>query len=207
MRERRAGGRLRAAAWIMVPLGLASVLGGILYFFVAHRGVTVMGDSMNPTHPRGAVVLVRDVAAGDIRRGDVLLLQVPGRYNGAPVIQRVIGKGGDHVVSDGTRVTVNGRDLAEPYLKKEPWPPTPVPYDVRVPQGRLFLLGDNRGNSNDSRYFLDQDAGTVAVAGVLGRVQDGLPPAVLAAGLTGAALIVLGCGTGYAAWRRARTAA
>ncbi|GAA3072150.1 hypothetical protein GCM10017562_44470 [Streptomyces roseofulvus] len=206
MRERRAGRRLRVAAWVMIPLGLASVLGGILYFFTAHRGVSVMGDAMAPTHPRGKLVLVTDVDAEDIRRGDVLLLQVPGRYRGAPVIQRVIGKGGDHVASDGTRVTVNGEPLDEPYLKKDLLPPTPVPFEATVPEGRLFLMGDNRGNANDSRYFLDEQDGTVATAGVLGRVSEGFPPAVLTAGALGAALILGGVGTGYAAWRRARSA-
>ncbi|MFD8011509.1 signal peptidase I [Streptomyces sp. NPDC058955] len=206
MRERRAGGRLRVAAWVMIPLGLASVLGGILYFFTAHRGVSVMGQGMEPTHPRGSVVLVTDVDADDIRRGDVLLLQVPGRYGGAPVIQRVIGKGGDRVASDGTQVTVNGEPLAEPYLKKDRLPPTPVPFEAEVPEGRLFLLGDNRGNANDSRFFLDDHSGSVPTAGVLGRVSEGLPPTVLTAGALGAALILGGIGTGYAAWRRARSA-
>ncbi|MFJ5706427.1 signal peptidase I [Streptomyces sp. NPDC093105] len=206
MREQRAGGRLRIAAWVMIPLGLASVLGGILYFFTAHRGVSVMGDSMDPTHPRGTMVLVTDVDADDIRRGDVLLLRIPGRYGGAPVIQRVIGKGGDRVASDGTQVTVNGKALDEPYLKQDRLPPTPYPFEAQVPEGRLFLMGDNRGNANDSRFFLDEQDGTVPTAAALGRVSEGFPSAVLTAGALGAALILGGIGTGYAAWRRARSA-
>ncbi|MFF2778096.1 signal peptidase I [Streptomyces sp. NPDC058052] len=204
MRQRGAGTRLRIAAWIMVPLGLALVLGGIVYFFTTHRGITVAGASMEPTYRVGQTVVVQDVDADDIRRGDVLLLQVPGRYQGAPVVQRVIGKGGDHVVSDGEHVTVNGTPLSEPYVKPERLPVTLKPYDVRVPEGRLFLLGDNRGNANDSRFFLDDQAGSAPASGVLGRINAGLPPVFLTAEALGAALLLGGAGVGFAAWRRGR---
>lgn len=207
MRQRGTGARLRVAAWVMVPLGLALLLGGIVFYFMTHRGVTVAGASMEPTLRMGQPVVVQDIDADDIRRGDLLLLQVPGRYQGAPVIQRVIGKGGDHVVSDGERVTVNGKSLTEPYVKTERLPLTLDPYDVRVPEGRLFLLGDNRGNANDSRFFLDEQSGTVPASGVRGRVNEGLPPTLLTTTALGAAVILGGAGVGFAAWRRGRTAA
>ncbi|MFD5765248.1 signal peptidase I [Streptomyces sp. NPDC127049] len=207
MQQRGAGARLRVAAWVMVPLGLALLLGGIVFYFMTHRGVTVAGASMEPTLRMGQPAVVQDIDAEDIRRGDVLLLQVPGRYQGAPVIQRVIGKGGDHVVSDGERVTVNGEPLTEPYVNPERPPVALKPYDVRVPEGRLFLLGDNRGNANDSRYFLDEQSGSVATAGVRGRVNEGLPPTLVTTTALGAAFILGGAGVGFAAWRRGRRAA
>lgn len=71
------------------------------------------------------------------------------------VLQRVIGLGGDHVESrDGTQVAVNGKRIDEPYVMRDRFGATGKPYEVTVPEGRLFLLDDNRPNANDSRYFL-----------------------------------------------------
>lgn len=52
------------------------------------------------------------------------------------------------MVSDGNRITVNGKPIDEPYVPRGDVNPAADPYDVRVPDGRLFLLGDHRGNSN-----------------------------------------------------------
>ncbi|GEB55768.1 hypothetical protein GCM10017674_71000 [Streptomyces gardneri] len=203
MRQRGAGVRLRTAGRVMVAGGVVLVLGGIGFFFTTHRGATVMGASMEPTHRVGDRLSTERVDADAIRRGDVLLIRVPERYRDAPVLQRVVGTGGDHVVSDGDRITVNGRPLDEPYRNDGPIGPAAEPYDVRVPEGFLFLLGDNRGNANDSRQFLDDNAGGVATSAVLGRVTEGPPPAVTAAGALGAVLALSGAGLWYTARRRA----
>ncbi|MFF2901159.1 signal peptidase I [Streptomyces sp. NPDC057966] len=125
------------------------------------------------------------------------------------VLQRVIGMGGDHVVCDGNRITVNGKPVDEPYVMHGEVNPTTGPYDVQVPDGRLFLLGDHRANSNDSRFFLDEQSGSVAASAVLGRVQkDFTAPAVLVTlGGLGIVLTLVGIGLGiggYTAGRRAR---
>ncbi|MGW7002079.1 signal peptidase I [Streptomyces sp. NPDC054933] len=87
-------------------------------------------------------------------------------------VKRVIGVGGDHVVErPGAQVTVNGRPLAESYVKGGA-PYGGPPYDVVVPAGRLFLLGDHRADSYDSRYFLGNHSGTVAATDVLARVIE-----------------------------------
>ncbi|MEU6102483.1 signal peptidase I [Streptomyces flaveolus] len=209
MQQRTVGSRLRVAAWVLVPLGLVLALGSIGYFFTHYQGVTVMSQAMEPTYRQGERLVVEHVDTDEIRRGDVVLVRVPGRYQGAPVLQRVIGMGGDHVVSDGDRITVNGKPIDEPYVMPGEVNPATDPYDVRVPDGRLFLLGDHRGNSNDSRYFLDEQSGSVAASGVIGRVQNGFTaPATLGAlGVIGFVLSLVGVGLGirgYTARRNAR---
>jgi signal peptidase I len=185
------------------------MLGGIGYFFTHYQGTTVMSDAMEPTYRRGERLVVERIDAGGIRRGDVVLVHVPDRYRGGPVLQRVIGMGGDHVVCDGNRITVNGKPVDEPYVMRGEVNPATGPYDVQVPDGRLFLLGDHRGNSNDSRFFLDEQSGSVAASGVVGRVQKGFtaPAVLLALGVLGIVLTLVGIGlgiAGYAAGRRAR---
>lgn len=203
MQQQSAGRGLRIAAWVLVPLGLVLVLGAVggivLGGGLDGERVTVRGDAMRPTYSPGERLTVMQVGEGEIRRGDVVLVSVPGRYGNAPVLQRVIGLGGDHVESrDGVRVAVNGKRIDEPYVMRDPLGSTGSPYDVTVPEGRLFLLGDNRPNANDSRYFLDEQSGSVAASGVRGRVQDGqvAPLAQLAVAGLGVLLTLVGVGLG-----------
>lgn len=86
------------------------------------------------------------------------------------LIKRVVALGGDTVKccdKDG-RVTVNGVALNEPYLNPGNVPST-MKFDVKVPVGRLFVMGDHRSNSADSRFHLDEQGGTFAEDEVVGR--------------------------------------
>jgi signal peptidase I len=87
------------------------------------------------------------------------------------LIKRVIGISGDTVAccdSDG-RVTVNGTPTEEPYLAPG-IPPSRQPFKVTVPSGRLWVMGDNRDVSADSRFHMtDASKGTIPVANVIGR--------------------------------------
>ncbi|MGN9792201.1 signal peptidase I [Streptomyces sp. OZ13] len=210
MRQRRAGSGLRTAAWVLVPLGLVLMLGGIGYTWTNYEGATVMSEAMSPTYRPGERLLIERTDAGEIRRGDVVLVDVPDRYQGRPVLQRVIGAAGDHVVCcDGGRITVNGKPVDEPYVMRGEVNAGAAEYDVTVPDGRLFLLGDHRGNSNDSRFFLGEQSGSVAASGVHGRVQsDSTAPVAFAAlGMLGVVMALVGTGLGiggYVAGRRTR---
>ncbi|OMI86613.1 signal peptidase I [Streptomyces sp. M1013] len=88
------------------------------------------------------------------------------------LIKRVVGVGGDHVkcCDRQGRVTVNGVPLDEDYL----YPgdsPSRTPFDVTVPEGRLWVMGDHRSNSADSRAHQETDFGTVSQDEVVGRAM------------------------------------
>ncbi|MGA0208385.1 MAG: signal peptidase I, partial [Candidatus Nanopelagicales bacterium] len=89
--------------------------------------------------------------------------------SGDHLVKRVNGIGGDRVAccdADG-RIVVNGVPLDEDYIIG---PTDQVRFDVTVPEGGLFVLGDNRGDSRDSRYHLEDHDGAVPVANTVGRV-------------------------------------
>ncbi|MFF9014503.1 signal peptidase I [Streptomyces sp. NPDC014870] len=87
------------------------------------------------------------------------------------LIKRVVAVGGDTVACCGTdgKITVNGVPLEEPYLHPGN-EPSKIKFKVKVPEGRIFVLGDHRSDSADSRYHLDEkDQGTISVDDVVGR--------------------------------------
>ncbi|WP_369249467.1 signal peptidase I [Streptomyces sp. R41] len=93
--------------------------------------------------------------------------------NEKDLIKRVVGVGGDTVKCCDTqgRVTVNGTPLSEPYIYAGD-KPSDFAFEVKVPEGRLFVLGDHRGNSADSRYHrTDKFSGTVSEKSVVGRAM------------------------------------
>lgn len=91
--------------------------------------------------------------------------------SGDDLVKRVIGVAGDHVKCCDAKgqIVLNGVGLAEPFIK--PGEGTAqVQFDVIVPPDGLFVMGDNRGQSADSRYHLEDNDGAVPVGNVVGRV-------------------------------------
>ena len=100
------------------------------------------------------------------RRGDIIVFNPPVSNPNKPYIKRVIGLAGDRITFHDGYVYVNGQKLNEPYIKG---PITdcssPTQYcDLTVPPGDVFVLGDNRENSSDSRYF-----GPVSIDSIIGK--------------------------------------
>lgn len=89
--------------------------------------------------------------------------------SGNDLVKRVIGLPGDRVAccDSAGRIVLNGVPLEESYVQG---PTDQVRFDVTVPVDRMFVMGDNRGNSRDSRYHLDRDNGGVPVSNAVGRV-------------------------------------
>ncbi|MFB8088921.1 signal peptidase I [Streptomyces sp. NPDC055992] len=89
------------------------------------------------------------------------------------LIKRVVAVGGDTVrccAPDG-RLVVNGVEVVEPYVFPGDSPST-IKFEVKVPAGRLFVMGDHRSNSADSRFHLDKTAdGTISESAVVGRAK------------------------------------
>ncbi|GAB6197282.1 signal peptidase I [Lysobacter xanthus] len=122
----------------------------------------VPSRSMQPTLEPGSVVVARvgEAATRELRRGDLVVFAPP-HHPEQVWLKRVIGLPGDEVeIRDGT-LFVNGRSTPEPYVSTEnaTQPYSRVHPPTTVPPGRLFVLGDNRDNSEDSRFwgFADLD--------------------------------------------------
>ncbi|MFI6858948.1 signal peptidase I [Streptomyces sp. NPDC050421] len=198
------GRRLLITGTVLTVLG-ALTAAGALWSVLGSYTVVTARRAMEPTYHEGDRVMVERSSGEEVRRGDVVLYSVPDRYNGLAVLQRVIGLGGDRVVfADGT-LTVNGAPADGPYVKKADSPFGTAPYDVKVPAGRMFLLGDNRGNANDSRYFLSEDSGTVPTAAVQGRaLKSGGAPVKLGLAVVLGVLLAVGGGICALAGRRTR---
>ncbi|GAA2226653.1 MULTISPECIES: signal peptidase I [Streptomyces] len=166
----RTGQRLSGLA---VALGLVLFLGGFAWGAVVYRPYTVPTSSMTPTIDAGDRILAQRVDGAEVRRGDVVVFK-DATWANAPMVKRVVAVGGDTVscCQDG-KLKVNGKEIDETYLPKG----TPAEMSnfptVTVPKGRLFLLGDERGNSVDSTAHLtDAASGTVARSAVDARVDS-----------------------------------
>ncbi|MFI6688939.1 signal peptidase I [Streptomyces sp. NPDC050485] len=157
---------------LAVAVGCVLFLGGFAWGAVQYKPYTVPTQSMSPTVKAGDRVLAQRISAGDVRRGDVVVFK-DATWGDMPMVKRVVGVGGDHVACCGKdgRLTVNGTPVEEPYLHGMN-PASGTPFDAKVPAGQVFLLGDDRLVSLDSRVHLDDAAhGSVPLSAVTGRVD------------------------------------
>lgn len=97
-------------------------------------------------------------------RGDIVVFRYPDNEEEL-FVKRVIGLPGETVVLENGRVYIDGEELEEPYLKEE-WTVATGPYTFEVPEGCYLMLGDNRNNSKDSRYW---DNTYVSLDKILGK--------------------------------------
>ena len=135
--------------WI-IPIIAAIGLAFLINKFVVFK-IVVPTSSMAPTIEAGDQILVsRLFNANDLKTGEIVVFK--SNYSNELLIKRVIGTPGDKVVVDENGdVYINGKLLNQPYVKY----PGGKYGEWKVPAGCYFMLGDNRANSYDSRYWSD----------------------------------------------------
>lgn len=142
----------------IVGLGLAL----LLRMFVV-EGFEISGDSMLPTFQNGDFVFAEKVSykLGDLELEDIVIVETE-LANEKKLIKRVVGLPGDKISIQDGYLYRNGTKIPESYIKE-------VSYEdfeeTVVPNNHVFVMGDNRNNSSDSRYF-----GTFDMDHVKGRV-------------------------------------
>ncbi|MEW2067586.1 signal peptidase I [Streptomyces sp. NPDC007346] len=164
---------------LAVAVGCVLFLGGFLWAAVVYKPYAVPTDSMSPTVNAGDRVLAERVDGADVRRGDVVVF-TDSDWGDTPMIKRVVGVGGDTVAccDEEGRLTVGGAPVEEPYIDRglaaagTRAPASPQDFSAEVPEGQIFLLGDERSTSLDSRVHLeDAGQGSVPLSAVQARVD------------------------------------
>ena len=196
--HRRAAQKRQLPVWqesiLLVVIAMVMAIVVKTFFLQAFY---IPSESMEPTMLPDDKILVQKVSYwfGDVDRGDIVVFDDPGGWlsaadstqasnafqralekvglypTGGHLIKRVIGVGGDEVAccDDKGRITVNGTPLDEPYLMDETVN-ADQPFDQKVPKGYLWVMGDNRGNSADSRAHLgDPGGGFIKEDSVVGK--------------------------------------
>ncbi len=159
----------RALSVIVTLLAIAILTTSVRAYAV--DSFEVPSGSMLPTLQIGDRIAV-DRLASTIHRGDIIVFnRAPGDHDPEyPVlVKRVVGLPGETISSVGNTVLIDGRPLAQPWL-----PTLTGACDessanvatVRIPRGQYFVMGDCRGDSDDSRYW-----GTVPQANIIGKVS------------------------------------
>jgi signal peptidase I len=182
---------------VLVLLVTALVLAVLVKTFLV-QAFYIPSGSMETTLDKDDRILVQKVTywTGDVERGDVVVFDDPGGWlapdegreatnplqrglslvglypTGGHLVKRVIGISGDQVecCDSGGRLSVNGEPIDETYLRTGV-KPSLTPFDVTVPAGGLWVMGDNRSDSSDSRAHLGAPGGGfVAADDVVGKV-------------------------------------
>ncbi|MCI3920148.1 signal peptidase I [Paenibacillus sp. TRM 82003] len=174
--------RVMRALWDWTKTGIVAVTAAILINSYVLQAFQVKGESMLPTlhnsdstfalkiqtHYEYGDIVIIDSRIGEDRAWYDPVLEHPlvarmfGGLSEYLWVKRVIGKPGDTLEFRDGRVVRNGEPLEEPYVLE---PMVALPDPVVVPEGSLFVMGDNRNNSTDSRRI-----GSIPLANVIGKV-------------------------------------
>lgn len=165
--------------WLQMFLGC--VVAAVVLFNCVARLTRVDGDSMNNTLQDGEIMLIWSLGYTP-KQGDIVVLNktpvlLTGWTEPRAIVKRVIATGGQTVDIDYVAglVYVDGQPLDEPYLPEEMYLPGPTMQQTHweVPEGSIFVMGDNRNHSTDSR---DIQLGPIDTDYILGRAVLALWP-------------------------------
>ncbi|MGQ9466896.1 MAG: signal peptidase I [Anaerolineae bacterium] len=155
-------GLLLGALRELVETVLPAVLIALFINAFLAQATVVRGQSMEPTLHDNERVIVEKISyrmRGGPHRGDVVVLRLDGAHD--MLIKRVVALPGETVAVHSGQVFVDDMPLTEPWAVRQGGPDYPP---TVVPEGYVFVLGDNRGHSNDSRSF-----GPVPLANIIGH--------------------------------------
>jgi signal peptidase I len=176
----------RGSFWRELPilLGVAILVAVLVRAFVLQT-FYIPSPSMEHTLNVLDRVLVNKLVYDfrDPRRGEIIVFKAPEDWQsgteGEDFIKRIIGVGGDHVVccDDQQRLIVNGHSLDEPFVYRDADgtqdPAADEPFNITVPAGRLWVMGDHRSASGDSLEHWEQTEditeATIASKSIVGR--------------------------------------
>lgn len=140
--RRRYHGVLRSTVYILITVAAAAVLVATLILPV----LRIYGQSMVPTMDDGDIVV--SVKGGGLERGDIVAFW----FNNKILVKRVIALAGEWVdIDEEGGVSINGEPLDEPYLTEKSLGECDITLPYQVPDGRVFVMGDHRSTSSDSR--------------------------------------------------------
>jgi len=154
-----------AIEWVVIVV--AALLAALLIKTFLLQAFYIPSDSMNPTLVQRDRVLVNKLSYHfhDVHRGDIVVFKRPPGEDDPKIkdlIKRVIGLPGDTVEGRDGQIVIDGRVLNESYTaKNSPMSDFPA---TKIPKGHYFVMGDNRGNSKDSRVF-----GPISKSLIVGR--------------------------------------
>lgn len=160
-RGRRISRSRNAAEWAFIIIGALLVAFAVKTWLI--QAFYIPSPSMVPTLQEDDRVLVNKLSYDlhDVHRGDIVVFERPAGEASNPeikdLIKRVVGLPGEKLEAKEGKLHVNGRPLEEPYLPEGSQTDGLEP--MEVPPGHVFVMGDNRANSSDSRRFgaIDED--------------------------------------------------
>ena len=156
------------------------VLCAVVVFAFAARLVLVSGPSMRETlQDQDCLVVLSPLLCGDYEAGDIVIIQRESFRDGEPIVKRVIAVEGQTVDIDFDAgvVYVDGAALEEDYIRQPTYLEEGLEFPCTVPEGCVFVMGDNRNDSDDSR---DPDLGPVDTREILGQAVFLLYPGMTA---------------------------
>ncbi|MEV7095761.1 signal peptidase I [Amycolatopsis sp. NPDC051045] len=165
--KRSGGSKLLLMMIAVMVLGVGAGVYGFGRLTLGYQAYVLQSGNMSPTLATGDRLVVRRAGAAEVHRGDLVAIDMSA-YTASPregvSVVRVVGVAGDTVACcTDEHLSVNGKPITEPYIT--PGYEGLFEFSAKVPEGAIFVEGDNRGNSDDSRF-----GGPVRSSGLIGLV-------------------------------------